>query len=179
MICPKNILFCNAFFKHTTFLHGFSHIFDFCSKKWLLATFYKVCWTCVSENTAKHTQKATLWNGNTITPMVFQQFWATLQKNQWFVNNFERKLNKTNGFSTFLSEHTIKPMFFFHFFTFFAFSHKDFRWIFNQASQASQAKPSKPSKPSQAKQAKPSQASQASHAKPSQAKPSQFQKYHK
>jgi len=28
VFCPKNILFCNAFFKNDTFFNGFSHIFE-------------------------------------------------------------------------------------------------------------------------------------------------------
>ena len=28
VFCPKNILFCNAFFKNLSFFNGFSHIFE-------------------------------------------------------------------------------------------------------------------------------------------------------
>ena len=50
--------------------------------------------------------------GFTIKPMVFQFVSASLLVKPTVFQHVERKQSKTNGFSTCLSEHTIKPMLF-------------------------------------------------------------------
>ena len=55
--------------------------------------FYKVFCTCVSENTVKHTQRATFWSENVIKPTLCP--------------NFRAEQCETNGFATFWSENII------------------------------------------------------------------------